>query len=86
MLLRAAQELHLDLAQSWMIGDSLREILAGQNAGCRGCILVRSGHALEEARFALAKPFHIADDLLAAVQHIFTIVLGSPQIARRNSA
>ncbi|MBI1832955.1 MAG: HAD family hydrolase, partial [Planctomycetes bacterium] len=27
LLLRAASELHLDLAQSWMIGDSLRDIL-----------------------------------------------------------
>ena len=37
MLLRAARELHLDLEKSWMIGDSLRDIIAGQRAGCRGC-------------------------------------------------
>jgi len=35
MLLRAAEELDLELAQSWMVGDSARDIEAGQRAGCR---------------------------------------------------
>ena len=70
MLLRAARELHLDLAKSWMIGDKLRDIVAGQNAGCRGCILVRTGHPLEEEFFPLVSAFHIADDLRAAALYI----------------
>ncbi|MHC4715828.1 MAG: D-glycero-alpha-D-manno-heptose-1,7-bisphosphate 7-phosphatase [Planctomycetota bacterium] len=35
MLLRAASELDLDLTHSWMVGDSPRDIEAGQRAGCR---------------------------------------------------
>jgi D,D-heptose 1,7-bisphosphate phosphatase len=35
MLLRAAKELALDLPGSWMIGDSPRDVEAGQRAGCR---------------------------------------------------
>ncbi len=35
MLLRAAAEMDLDLAASWMIGDSARDIEAGRRAGCR---------------------------------------------------
>ncbi len=35
MLLKAAKELDLDLAGSWMVGDSARDIEAGQRAGCR---------------------------------------------------
>lgn len=35
MLLRAAKELNLDLARSWLIGDAPRDILAGKAAGCR---------------------------------------------------
>jgi len=35
MLLRAAGELDIDLVNSWMIGDSPRDIEAGQRAGCR---------------------------------------------------
>ncbi|HUS91746.1 MAG TPA: HAD family hydrolase [Phycisphaerae bacterium] len=35
MLLQAAKELDLDLSSSWMVGDSGRDIEAGQRAGCR---------------------------------------------------
>ena len=35
MLLKAAGELEIDLASSWMVGDSARDIEAGQRAGCR---------------------------------------------------
>jgi D-glycero-D-manno-heptose 1,7-bisphosphate phosphatase len=84
LLLRAAAELNLELAQSWMIGDTLRDVLAGQNAGCRGCILVRTGHPIDETKFALAQPFHVADDLLAAARHILTVEKNSqaPSLTR----
>lgn len=67
LLLRAAAEMHLDLANSWMIGDSARDILAGQNAGCKGCVLVRTGHPIDDA---LAEAVIVVDDLLAAARHI----------------
>lgn len=35
MLLRAARELDIDLARSWMIGDRWRDIDCGAAAGCR---------------------------------------------------
>jgi D-glycero-D-manno-heptose 1,7-bisphosphate phosphatase len=72
MLLRAAAELHLDLANSWMIGDGLRDILAGQNAGCRGCVMVRTGGEIDESQFALARPFVVVDDLAAAARYILS--------------
>jgi D-glycero-D-manno-heptose 1,7-bisphosphate phosphatase len=43
MLLQASRELGLDLAGSWMIGDSISDMLAGRNAGCRATILVLTG-------------------------------------------
>ena len=33
MLLQAAKDLHIDMEQSWMIGDALRDIEAGAAAG-----------------------------------------------------
>ena len=42
MLLRAARDMGLDLSASWMIGDSPRDIEAGQRAGCR-TIRIRHG-------------------------------------------
>lgn len=43
MLQQAAAEHALDLAASWMIGDTVSDMLAGQNAGCR-TILVETGY------------------------------------------
>ncbi|HUT58745.1 MAG TPA: HAD family hydrolase [Phycisphaerae bacterium] len=42
MLLKGAEELDIDLAASWMVGDGARDIEAGQRAGCR-TIRVRAG-------------------------------------------
>ena len=35
MLFKAANDLNIDLKNSWMIGDSKRDIEAGKNAGCK---------------------------------------------------
>lgn len=42
LLLRAAEELGLDLTNSWMIGDRISDVAAGAAAGCR-TILLRTG-------------------------------------------
>lgn len=41
LLLQAAQELDIDLSQSWMIGDSLTDVKAGKGAGVRTILLGR---------------------------------------------
>lgn len=35
MLLNAARKYNIDLSRSWMVGDSMNDIEAGNNAGCR---------------------------------------------------
>ena len=67
MLLRAARDLDLDLARSWMVGDSLSDALAGRHAGCRGSLLVRTGHPPVEE---WADEWSIFADLAAAADHI----------------
>jgi D-glycero-D-manno-heptose 1,7-bisphosphate phosphatase len=76
MLLRAARELGLDLARSWMIGDSARDLLAGRGAGCRGVVLVRSGHDVTEALALLGAGDYLADDIAHAAQLILAVVSG----------
>lgn len=44
MLLRAARELGLDLARSWMVGDRWRDIDCGRAAGCR-TVFIDGGYA-----------------------------------------
>jgi D-glycero-D-manno-heptose 1,7-bisphosphate phosphatase len=39
MILQAAREHSLDLAQSWIVGDSLSDMQAGHSAGCRTAYL-----------------------------------------------
>jgi D-glycero-D-manno-heptose 1,7-bisphosphate phosphatase len=46
MLLKAAEELGIDLAQSWMIGDRVSDLEAGAAAGCQ-TVLVRTGYGNE---------------------------------------
>ena len=75
MLIRAAEELDLNLGASWMVGDMLSDILAGINARCRGSILVRTGKGLSEAEADLNVAYQVADDLLAAAD----LILANPQ-------
>jgi len=39
MLLKAAEELNIDLSRSWMVGDGENDILAGKAAGCRTALI-----------------------------------------------
>lgn len=68
MLLRAARELALDLSRSWIVGDMISDLLAGQRAGCAGSILVRTGHGLRSEPEAAAHASHVANDLATAVE------------------
>lgn len=69
LLERAAEDLHLSLADSVMIGDKRIDAAAGRNAGGRG-VLVRTGYGREEELRADAPgppPDRVCDDLAAAV-------------------
>lgn len=39
MLIKAAKDFNIDLSQSWMIGDSENDILAGKAAGCKTVLI-----------------------------------------------
>ncbi len=69
MLLKAADELSIELKGSWMIGDKSSDILAGKTAGVK-TVLVRTGYAGKEQGTVPVKPDHIADNLYDAVQYI----------------
>jgi D-glycero-D-manno-heptose 1,7-bisphosphate phosphatase len=65
MLLRAAHELHIDLAQSWMVGDRWRDVDCGHAAGCR-VIFIDRGYAEELKQ----QPDFRAKNLLEAAEII----------------
>ncbi len=70
LLLRAADELDIDLARSVMIGDALTDIRAGQAAGARQSILLRTGRGRDQERLPAADglpPFPVFDTLADAL-------------------
>ncbi|PLX75721.1 MAG: D-glycero-beta-D-manno-heptose-1,7-bisphosphate 7-phosphatase [Desulfuromonas sp.] len=72
MLLQAAGEHGIDLAQSWMVGDKLADLEAGERAGCR-TILVLTGYG-ERTRSKLgpqAEQVCCAEDLAQASSMIY---------------
>ena len=73
MLLRAAGEHGLDPAASWMIGDMISDVRAGINAGCRGSILVRTGHGLDPAEIRENDGYEVVPDLSAAAGRILGV-------------
>jgi D-glycero-D-manno-heptose 1,7-bisphosphate phosphatase len=66
MLLAAKERFNIDLAQSFLVGDSPRDIEAGQNAGVT-TIRVKTGHGLKPHT---AAPDHYVDSLVEAVSLI----------------
>lgn len=50
MLLQAQRELDLDLSRSWMIGDALTDLQAGEAAGVKETMLVLTGRGAEQAQ------------------------------------
>ncbi|MFO7655633.1 MAG: HAD-IIIA family hydrolase [Bacteroidales bacterium] len=66
LFLEASQQFNIELGESWMIGDSERDILAGKNAGCK-TIGVMTGYGC--AKTSVQPDFFFAD-LLEAVNFI----------------
>ena len=63
LLRQAAEDYHIDLSASWMIGDGKNDILAGKTAGCRTILIGESG---EDFGQDFTEP-----SLLAAVDRIW---------------
>jgi D,D-heptose 1,7-bisphosphate phosphatase len=73
MFLNAAADLNINLNESWMIGDSERDILAGINAGCT-TVGVRTGYGIKKTRIL---PDYMFSNLYEAVNFITHDPLGS---------
>ncbi|MDP6142073.1 MAG: HAD family hydrolase [Dehalococcoidales bacterium] len=71
LLLRAAEDMGIDLAESWMIGDNLTDVKAGTAAGCRTILLGKVKcelcHLMDEEK---ARPDGITSDLDKAAKII----------------
>jgi len=69
MLLQAAADFDIDLSSSWMVGDKLADVQAGEGAGCRP-ILVLTGYGSQERLKLDEGRAEICADLIAAANLI----------------
>jgi HAD superfamily hydrolase (TIGR01662 family) len=69
LLLWAAQQHGIDLSASWMVGDMLDDVEAGNRAGCR-TLLIDNGNETVWRLGPRRVPTQIVPDLYAAAQRI----------------
>lgn len=75
LLLQAAEQLHIDLSRSYMVGDALSDLRAGRAAHVREVILVHTGRGKMQATLPEAdqlQPFRAFDTLSEIFDDIFS--------------
>lgn len=81
LLRQAASEHEIDLGASWMIGDILNDVEAGNRAGCR-TILVDRGNETEWLEGPFRTPTATVTNLREAVQRILNAEKAEPETQR----
>jgi D-glycero-D-manno-heptose 1,7-bisphosphate phosphatase len=71
LLLKAAEELNIDLQQSWMVGDILNDVEAGNLSGC-STVLIDNGNETEWVLTDERQPDFIVTNLKEAAQAILS--------------
>ncbi len=94
MLLQVADEMGIDLAQSYLVGDAATDLVAGRRVGCQ-TFLVLTGRGLQQLlpTFRSVDQFTITRNLMGATTHILKaelhvadkLDLWSPTYVRRRS-
>lgn len=74
MILAAARDFNLDLSNSWMIGDILHDVEAGNRAGCR-TILIDNGNETEWMINDFREPTYKVNSINEAASFIFQQVI-----------
>lgn len=79
LLLRAADELNLDIGMSFMAGDALSDVQAGRAAGVLNSVLLLSGRGSDQARLTEAAelaPIDMYADLSEFTDHLLSVDTG----------
>ncbi|HEX7082340.1 MAG TPA: HAD family hydrolase [Gammaproteobacteria bacterium] len=80
LLERAARDLDVDLAASWLVGDILDDVEAGRRAGCR-TILIDNGNETEWRLARERLPHHAVANLAEAARLIVALDVVEPSAA-----
>jgi D-glycero-D-manno-heptose 1,7-bisphosphate phosphatase len=77
MLVQVAQEMGIDLAQSYLVGDASTDVIAGNRVGCR-TFLVLTGRGFQQLLPTLGlvgNNFTLVRNLMDATSHILKVEL-----------
>jgi len=66
MILQAARELHIDIGKSWLVGDRVSDILAGQSAGCKNILVETGMHTAPAIESSYSSDFSGKPDFICA--------------------
>lgn len=69
MILKAIKDLEISADRSWMIGDILNDVEAGNRAGCRS-VLIDNGNETEWVQSSFRTPTYKAANFISAAQFI----------------
>lgn len=69
LLLKAADEMQIDLSKSWMVGHILNDVEAGNRAGCKS-IMINDGNEKRWVSGAYRLPEYFARDLSEAARYV----------------
>jgi HAD superfamily hydrolase (TIGR01662 family) len=83
LLLKAANDMNIDLSSSWMIGDILNDVETGNRAGCRS-ILVNKNDSADGEADSIRKPAYKTADFADAARHIIAVDT-KPEKRKRSS-
>ena len=71
MLLQAKKDHDINIEESYMIGDMMRDIEAGKAAGCKKSILIERNYSYELSPNTKIKPDHKVNNIHEAINIIF---------------
>jgi len=74
MLYTAKGKFDIDFTESFMIGDKITDIEAGDNVGCK-TIMVMTGYGKENVNIKTNKSYHVAENLYDAVKFIIKEII-----------
>ena len=75
MILKAAKDFNINLNESFMIGDNVKDVIAGHKAGCK-TMLVKTGNwcqTKKDLELSKIKPYFISDNVLKAALKIIEL-------------
>ena len=84
MILKAAEALEIDLSISWMVGDILNDVEAGNKAGCK-TVLIDNGGETEWVTGIDRIPHFIVKNLTEAAERILEVKVNKEGIEERSN-